>query len=135
MSDPQPAAEGIDAAPGKISIGSEGLGTPTPELLEQRALELARTDGRSEANEADRHQALADLLGPSGVSTPEADPEVEEVTVWDESPDIHGVQTPRVLPEDEANIAVTLVEEGLDEADHNSRLQAAEANPPEEEEI
>ncbi len=124
----------MNAVPGKISIGTDGLGTPSPELLEQRARELACTDGRTEANESDRDQALADLLGPSDGGTPEAGPEVENVTVWDESPDVYGIHTGRVLPEDENSIAVTLVEEGLDEADHNSRLQAVEANPPEEEE-
>jgi hypothetical protein len=121
--------------PGKIMTGAEGLGTPTPEMVEERARELARTDGRTEPHDGDRAAAKAELLGPTEPQTPEVTAEVENVTEWDEAPEVSGVQAPRVLPEDEANIAEVLVGEGLEEADHDVRVLAADENPPEEEEI
>ena len=47
MNEPQPPV-------GKIISGLDGLGTVTPEMVEQRARELAKTDGRTQPNEADR---------------------------------------------------------------------------------
>jgi hypothetical protein len=123
------------AAPiGKISTGAQGLGTVTPEMVEDRAREIALADGRTEANEADRQSAyrevVPDTLEPTA---PELDsPELENVTEWDTAPEEKGTAAPTVLPEDEANIAETLVQEGLEEADHTSRVEAAETFPPEE---
>lgn len=120
---------------GKISTGAQGLGTVTPEMVDERARELARADGRTEANEGDRHTAYRELV-PDSLEpvAPELDaPELENVTEWDTAPEEKGVAVPVVLPEDEANIAETLVQEGLDEADHTSRVEASNAFPPEEE--
>jgi hypothetical protein len=120
---------------GKILTGSDGLGTVTPEMVEERALQLARTDGRTEANDGDRAQAKEEFLGPApDVTGPEAGAEgLEQVTAWDDSPADHGSQAPDILPEDEANIAEVLVQEGLEEADHDRRVSAADAFPPEDE--
>jgi hypothetical protein len=122
---------------GKI-IGGEnsGLGTVTPEMVEERARQLARMDGRTEPHGGDRERAHQELLGvtDTGTAPEEVDQEVENVVAWDQAPEDTGVEGVQVLPEDEANIAETLVREGLEEADHDQRLSAAEANPPEEEE-
>lgn len=124
-----------EAFPGKIAIGSAGLGTVTPETVEARALELAKSDGRLEVNEADRANAL-DELRPSGEFIPSApevdDPELENLVAWDEPLEAKGGSAEEMVPLDEANIAEQLVQEGLSEADHDQRLQAAENNPPEE---
>ncbi len=125
MNEPQPPI-------GKIISGIDGLGTVTPEMVEQRARELAKTDGRTQPNEADRILAKAEFEGTVDPQSPEVTPEVESVTTWDESPEASGIQATNVLPEDEANIDETLVEEGLEEADHASRVAAAEENPPRE---
>ncbi|MHA3772745.1 hypothetical protein ACXR0O_14520 [Verrucomicrobiota bacterium sgz303538] len=121
---------------GKIIAGHNGLGTVTPEMVEERARELARMDGRTEPNGNDRQRAHEELLGPEpDVSGPEVvDPEIEKVVTWDEAPEESGSRAPQVLPEDEANIAETLVQEGLEEAEHDQRLSSAEENPPEQEE-
>lgn len=110
----------------------EGLGLPTPEMVEERARELARCDGRAEPNENDRSAARLELQGPVEPQLPEAPPEVESITEWDESPESAGNQAPNVLPEDEAVVGAVLVEEGVEEADHELRVSAAEENPPEE---
>ena len=39
---------------GKIVRGTEGLGTVTPRMIEERAQEIARTDGRNRPNDLDR---------------------------------------------------------------------------------
>jgi hypothetical protein len=122
---------------GKIIAGENGLGTVTPEMVEERARELARMDGRNEAHGGDREQAQQELLGVSDdVTGPESvQKDVENVVSWDEAPEDTGAQAPQVLPEDEANIAETLVREGLEEAEHDQRMSSVESNPPEEEEI
>lgn len=116
--------------------GSEGLGTVTPEMVETRAVEIARTDGRTQANDGDRAQAKHELQGlDTEVTGPETvDPELENVTEWNDSPADHGTKVPEVLPEDEANIAEVLIQEGMEEADHNQRVSAADEFLSEEEE-
>lgn len=121
---------------GKIIEHNKGLGTVTPEMVEERARELARMDGRTEPNGGDRERAHQELLGVTEEGTPPeaVEKEIENVVTWDEAPEESGVQAPQILPEDEANIAETLVQEGLEEAEHDQRLSSAESNPPEEEE-
>ncbi len=123
-----------DRAPyaGKILSGLGGFGAPTPEAVEERARELARMDGRHEPNEADRSEALAELAGPIAPQTPEVPPEVESVTEWDESPSSVGTHFEAILPEDEAADDEILVNEGMEEADHEQRLSAADEDLPEE---
>lgn len=103
-------------------------------MVEERARDLARTDGRTEVNDRDRAQARQELAGPDRDATgPETGGgELENVTAWDESPADHGTKAREVLPEDEANIAEVLVQEGLEEADHSQRVAAADTFPPAE---
>ena len=46
---------------GKIVHGTEGLGTVTPQMIEDRACEIARSDGRAQPNDLDRSRAREDL--------------------------------------------------------------------------
>jgi hypothetical protein len=104
-------------------------------MVADRARELALADGRQEPNDKDFFAARQELL-PTGLepAAPELDsPDVENVTEWDTAPAESGREAPQVLPEDEANIAEELVAEGLEEADHATRVEAARTNPPEEE--
>lgn len=48
---------------GKIVRGSAGLGTMTAEMIEDRAREIARSDGRQRANDLDRSSAREELTG------------------------------------------------------------------------
>lgn len=118
---------------GKINLRDVGLGVPSPENVEQRAQELAKIDGRTEANESDLASATAELLGTGVHDVPPetGSSETESLTGWT-APSTLGTQAARVLPEDDANIAEILIEEGLEEADHDQRLSAARENPPEE---
>ena len=92
-------------------------------------------DGRNEARESDREQAQAELVGPSevGNAPEEVEDDMESIVSWDEAPESTGVHAGEVLPEDEANIAETLIQEGMEEAEHDQRLSAVEGDPPDEE--
>jgi hypothetical protein len=121
---------------GKIIAGDSGLGTVTPDMVEQRARELARMDGRTDPHDGDRERAKHEFLGPVDEARgPEvSESNVGDVVTWDEAPEASGMRAAQVLPEDDASIAETLVQEGLEEAEHDQRLTAAESNPPESEE-
>ena len=53
---------------GKIVRGTEGIGTVTPEVIEERAREIARIDGRARANDLDRTRAREELSGATSES-------------------------------------------------------------------
>ena len=48
---------------GKIVRGTEGLGTVRQQMIEKRAGEIARSDGRTQPNDLDRTRAREDLTG------------------------------------------------------------------------
>jgi hypothetical protein len=53
---------------GRILRGTKGIGTVSPEMIEQRAREIARGDGRAQPNESDRASAREDLVGATSTS-------------------------------------------------------------------
>jgi hypothetical protein len=114
--------------PGKIGIGSRGLGVVDPALLDQRAAELARMDGRTAFDERDLAQARAELLGEQ--EPPDAPeivaPESESVRSWEDLEAGAGSQAPTAGPDDEQTVAEQLFEDGVEEADHDIRLSASE---------
>lgn len=120
----------------RVQQGTDSLSAITPETIEQRAYELARIEGRTEPNEADLEAAREDLttLGQRVAAPEAADSDTEDLVTWDESPDATGVHAERVLPEDEINPSQTLMEEGMEEADHDQRVSAAEETEEDDEE-
>ena len=116
MNEAQPAS-------GKILLGTEGVGTVTPQMIEERAREIARSDGRSQANDLDRTRAREDLTGPTSGS--EKVPTTEEPgRDWQMPLVSTGEKASTVRPEDDENIIEKLVQEGIDEADHNQRFNS-----------
>jgi hypothetical protein len=110
----------MDKAQPKILRGTEGLGTVTAQMIDERAHEIARSDGRAEANDLDRTRAREHLTGstsgsehPSTVGEPDRD--------WYTPLGSSGEKAPTVSPEDDENIPEKLVEEGVEEADHDTR--------------
>lgn len=83
--------------------------------VEQRALQIARDEGRDEITEEDRERSQEELLAPNEVPTdPEISPGMEpQVEVWDEAPASTGKRAFKVKPEDEASIGKELAEKGL----------------------
>ncbi|MEP6823118.1 MAG: hypothetical protein ABI946_12310 [Chthoniobacterales bacterium] len=119
---------------GIISENAVGIGTVTPEMVETRARELAEIAGRvpPEPSEVDYEQAQRELTGGT-----EMDPEgialesVAESERWDPVAGSTGHQTQDSLGEDEdsegRSESAQLVEEGIEEAEHDQMLQAARA--------
>jgi hypothetical protein len=108
---------------GKIVRGTEGIGTVTSQMVEQRAREIARTDGRTQPNDLDRNTAREELTGANSRS--EREPTEEQAgRDWQMPLVSTGAKAPTVRPEDDENIPEKLIEEGLDEADHDQRLRS-----------
>jgi hypothetical protein len=108
---------------GKILRGTEGIGTVTPQMIEERARENARSDGRAEPNDLDRTRAREELTGATSVS--EKSPTREEPgRDWGMPLVSSGEKAPTVRPEDDENIPEKLIQEGVEEADHDQRKRA-----------
>ena len=109
---------------GKIVRGTEGLGTVTPQMIEERAREIACSDGRARPNDLDWTRAREELTGPTSDSQKRptrAEPERD----WQMPLVSTGEKAPTVRPEDDENIPEKLVREGVEEADHDQRLSSS----------
>jgi hypothetical protein len=108
---------------GKIVRGTEGLGTVTPQMIEERAHEIARSDGRNRPNDLDRSSAREELTGARSGS--EKVPTREEPGRDWEMPLVStGEKASTVRPEDDQNIPEELIQEGIEEADHDQRVSS-----------
>ena len=109
-----------------------GIAMPDETTLYERARDLARIEGRDEPNANDFQQARKDVLtiGSAPVA-PEAG-ELENLTTWDTPLTAAGRAVPERVLDDETTFAEKLVEEGVDEADHEARLRASEEMNEEE---
>ena len=125
---------------GIIMENADGIGTVTPAMVEARARELARINGHgSKPTEADYQLAKRELTGEE-----EPDPQEEnleslpESENWDPVPGSTGRQAADSLGEDEdaegRSEAAQMYEEGINEAEHDQMLRAAEAGEQSDEE-
>lgn len=120
---------------GKISVHGNGMGAPTPELVEKRAREIALIDERNpnDFTDADWEQARQELLGVATGAAPEETPEnasLEEewpVTVSDT-----GGRAPRAGVDDDEMLGEQLVAGGVEEATHDSMVEAARSEQAQE---
>ncbi|SRR6266480_4609415 len=114
---------------GKILRGTEGLGTVTSEMIEERAREIARSDGHVEPNDLDRTRAREELT--DSAASPEKPPTKEEPgRDWGMPLVSSGEKAPTVRPEDEENIPEKLAEEGIEEADRDQRSKSGQTGRP-----
>ena len=110
---------------GRISGRFNGLGTVTPEMVEQRAREIALINGRSaeEFNEADLQEARAELTGDFATAEQrEEEPGMAGATLRDLNPGTTGHKNAPKLPSDEQRVTEQLVHEGVEEAEHHQML-------------
>ncbi len=115
----------------QIEAHGEGIDGVGPDRVQQDSHDLARQDGRAEARDSDREHALRELTAPGGEPAQEVPPGAENLVTWDASPAEAGHLTPEVDPEDEADVAAELAEEGRGEAEQDLRRAAsAEPEPP-----
>ncbi len=117
------------ALPNRLRAGSLGLGEASLDEIETRAKELALIDGRETVTDADFARATVELGGSSASAAhaPEViDSAMESLTTWDEPTGQHGMQVEPSHAEDEVSVGDQLIQEGVIEADHDSRVTAAE---------
>jgi hypothetical protein len=117
-----------------LIINSAGIGTVTRKMVRERATELAMINGRSaqDVSVSDWEQAKRELTG-----EPEMDPKetllesAPESERWDPLPGSTGHIVPVASIDEEddegKSISERLVEEGVQEAEHDQMLQAARA--------
>ena len=109
----------------KIVVHSSGMGVPSPEMVRQRALELAQIDGRAEHNEQDWQRAKQELHGGHPYSwDDEEDRMPESISGRDMTSTDSGHHTEN-LRGGEDNMVEELVAEGMDEAVHDRMLEAS----------
>lgn len=119
--------EHSQSALGKISVHGNGMGAPTPELVEKRAREIALIAERDpEAfTDGDWDQAQRELMGRVGDAAPEETRENAEVTEeWEMIASSSGERAPRAGVDDDETIGEKLVSDGLDEAAHDQMVEA-----------
>jgi hypothetical protein len=109
---------------GRVSEHAHGLGTVTQEMVEERAREIAITNGRpaGQYNEADLIQAREELLGSKAhaITTEDAGEDLVERTGL---PGETGRRAPTREASDEQTFAEQLAGEGVEEANHEQMVQ------------
>ena len=116
---------------GALTENSIGIGTVTPKMVRERAVELAAINGRSakEVSKSDWEQAKRELTGDSNMDPKEdlleSAPESER---WDPVPGSTGHKVPVASSEDEDEEGRSdnekLVDEGMGEAELDQSRQA-----------
>jgi hypothetical protein len=119
---------------GILTENAIGIGTVTPQMVAERARELAAIAGRvpPQPSQADYEQAKRELTGgPDMDLLEEVLESIPESEGWDPVPGSTGRHIPGSLGEDEdsegRSESAQLVEEGGKEAEHDQMLQAARA--------
>jgi hypothetical protein len=119
---------------GIIAKNFTGIGTVTLEMIRERAHELAILSGRVPAHvtQAESEQARRELSGGSDLDGREEVIEaIPESGRWDPVPGSAGRQIPESLDDDEddegRNGSAQLVEDGVQEAEHDQMLQAEQS--------
>jgi hypothetical protein len=121
---------------GKISVHADGMGAPTPELVEKRAREIALIDERNpdEFTDADWEKARKELLGQASNAAPEET--AENSSLQEEWPVVAsntGERAPRAGADgDDETLGQQLVEGGVEEATHDSMVEAARSEQSQE---
>jgi hypothetical protein len=119
---------------GELTVNSAGIGTVSRKMVRERAVELAKLDGRSaqDVSKSDWEKARRELIG-----GPEMDPKqaaleaAPESERWDPAPGSEGRKVPASPGEDEDEEGRSdnerLVEEGIEEAELDQMDQATRA--------
>src|SRR5438105_1547547 len=112
---------------GKITVHGNGLGVPSPALVEKRAREIAMIDERNpdEFTDADWEQAKDELTGVEHSHSPEVDSDIaSEMSERDEIPGATGHRAPTSEIEGDDSLGEELVNGGIEDAAHDQMLEA-----------
>lgn len=113
--------------PGKITVHGDGLGVPSPDLVEKRAREIALIGERNpdDFTDADWDQARRELLGEIIPAPPEETEENANLEdEWEVVAKDTGHRVPRPGVEEEETVGQHLVTDGVEEAAHDQMLEA-----------
>jgi hypothetical protein len=108
---------------GKVAEHARGLGTVTPEMVTQRAHELALINRHEKPTPEDWQEAKRELTDAG--SEPSHEP-LEDIPVskrWDPVPGSTPHKINAVPVDDEQTVAETLVEGGVEEAEHEQMVE------------
>lgn len=111
--------------PAKIVNHDGGLGAPTPEIIRQRARELASINGHAEYNEEDWRQAKRELHGGHPEQNGEYDEMAESSSLGDPAVGSVGHRVEPLRDDQDEHVVEELYAEGMDEAEHDQMLQAS----------
>ncbi|HZP59781.1 MAG TPA: hypothetical protein VFB27_05605 [Opitutaceae bacterium] len=111
---------------GKIFVHGRGIGPVSADAIERRAWEIARIEGHHAVSPDHRRQAEEELTGAALPPTANDDLESTDSLSRDPSdpPVERGVESPTHEAPDEQKAAERLVEEGVEEAQHEQMLEA-----------
>jgi hypothetical protein len=122
-----------------LIINSTGIGTVTRKMVRERATELALINGRSakDVSATDWEQAKRELTGKPDIDPKEAVLEsAPESERWDPLPGSTGHIVPVTSidgeDDDGRSVGEKLIDEGVQEAEHDQMLQAARTNRKED---
>jgi hypothetical protein len=115
---------------GRIEVQGNEISAVSDELLQQRAKDLAQEDGRSEPRAADFKKAREELSNFTEDSAPEVPAGDESLTSWSDSADTTGHSVDTSPPDQDVDVGLELVEEGVDEADEDQRRAAKDDDRP-----
>ncbi len=85
-----------------------------------------KSDADPEIDPAEVDAAAQEMTDPGVDPAPEITPQTENLTRWDEAPGSKGRIAPKVRPEDESAVGQELVQDGVESADRDQRLAAAD---------
>ena len=120
---------------GKISAHFNGMGTPSNDMVIERAREIAIINGRppNHYSRDDFLQAKLELTGEKNGNSDQSEEEpIVGLTNWDEEPGSSGHLVSAAVATDEQTFAEQLVEEGVSEAEHEQMVEGAR-NPSNQE--
>lgn len=113
---------------GRISDHFKGSGTVTRDTVVERAREIALINGRrpNEYTQEDFARAKSELTG-AALENVEDDAvdDVAGLVTWDEAPTATGHPGEKEELDDEQSFAEQLVEEGMEEAEHEQMVAGA----------
>lgn len=107
---------------GKLAEHARGLGTVTPEMVTQRAQEIALINRHEKPTPEDWQEAKREL---TDAGHPSHDP-IEDIPVskrWDPVPGSAARKATAVPADDEQTVAEVLVEGGVEEAEHEQMVE------------
>ena len=113
---------------GRISDHFQGIGAASLDRVLDRAREIALTNGRlpNQFTDEDFLQAKRELMGAD--SSAESDDPMSALVRWDEPLDARGHPVEKTEAADEQAVVVELIEEGLNEAEHDQMVQGAKTH-------